>query len=111
MFYAYKWGGEEDGSRRTKHTVSTETSRVSTAECGGKQASEPEKGVYRALFSGGCAVRSADDAGCDLRGDEGEGAEDEFSKKGSTECMACPVSTKQRFNIAAFSSKPPPGRS
>lgn len=34
-----------------------------------------------------------------------------FLRKEPNECMACPVSVKQRFNTAAFSSRPPPGRS
>lgn len=52
---------------------------------------------------------------CDLLGREGGRREGEqktsFLRKESNECMACPVSVKPRFNIAAFSSKPPPGRS
>lgn len=50
---------------------------------------------------------------CDLLGRKGTGREQKssFLRKESNECMACPVSVKQRFNIAAFSSKPPPGRS
>lgn len=47
------------------------------------------------------------------RGGKGRGREQKtsFLRKEPNECTACLVSMKQRFSIAAFSSKPPPGHS
>lgn len=42
---------------------------------------------------------------------QGQGAENEFLRKEPNERRACPAGAKQRSNTAAFSSKPPPGRS
>lgn len=50
------------------------------------------------------------DLGGEARGEGGE-QKTSFLRKGSNERMACPVSVEQGFNTAAFSSRPPPGRS
>lgn len=106
--YAYKWErGGRRGPRRTKTTRSLWKHR-------GKRALEPEEGGYRALFLG------SDGAAWSMQtvtwpiGEGKEGEKEQktrFLRKEPNECMACPVSVKQRFNTAAFSSRPPPGRS
>lgn len=70
--------------------------------------------MLAALFSGRDGAVQVDEASCVTcreGRDEGREQKTSFLRKESNECMACPVSVKQRFNIAAFSSKPPPGRS
>lgn len=78
--YAYKWErGGRRGPRRTKTTRSLWKHR-------GKRALEPEEGGYRALFLG------SDGAAWSMQTvtwpigegkEEGEGAENEVSKKGA----------------------------
>lgn len=107
--YAYKWEGRKTGPRRTKK----KTTR-SLWKRRGKQALEPEEGGYRALFLGSDALRGRckllrDPSGRERRREKEQ--KTSFLRKEPNECMACPVSVKQRFNTAAFSSRPPPGHS
>lgn len=57
------------------------------------------EGCLAALFSGRDGAVQVDEASClcdpSGRGGTGTGAETSFLRKGSNECVACPVSVKQ----------------